>query len=153
MNIATKYFSKLALLIILMSSFQGYSILENENGHSPEQGNQIDTKEEIGDYIKHHLKDAHDFHLFSYQIFDLCFVFLFPYMLSNICYQIFSIKKNQGTDSCLALLRVPIDRLTHTVRINARHHLSMTYHTSFINVTSSSCGRRTSGARQKRQGS
>ena len=94
-----------------------------------------------------------DFHLFSYQIFDLCFVFLFPYMLSNICYQIFSIKKNQGTDSCLALLRVPIDRLTHTVRINARHHLSMTYHTSFINVTSSSCGRRTSGARQKRQGS
>ncbi|WP_299430923.1 F0F1 ATP synthase subunit A [uncultured Maribacter sp.] len=67
MNIASKYFSKLALLIILMSSFQGFSISEEEkDNHSKEIGGQVDTKEEINDYIAHHLKDAHDFHLFSY---------------------------------------------------------------------------------------
>ncbi len=67
MNIASKYFSKLALLIILMSSFQGFSISGDEKeGHSTEDGGKVNTKEEISDYIAHHLKDSHDFHLFSY---------------------------------------------------------------------------------------
>tara|TARA_R110002033_G_scaffold169897_4_gene211477 strand:+ start:15250 stop:16431 length:1182 start_codon:yes stop_codon:yes gene_type:complete len=60
MNIASKYLSKVALLIILMSSFQGFSLSD------PEEGGQVDTKSEVDEYILHHIKDAHDFHLFSY---------------------------------------------------------------------------------------
>jgi len=32
---------------------------------STDQGNRINTKTEIEEYIQHHLKDSHDFHLFS----------------------------------------------------------------------------------------
>lgn len=60
MNIASKYISKVALLVILMSSFQGFSLSD------PEEGGQVDTKTEVDEYILHHIKDSHDFSLFSY---------------------------------------------------------------------------------------
>lgn len=67
MNIASKYISRVALLIILMSSFQGFSISSPEKeGHSEVKGGQVNTKVDINNYIAHHLKDSHDFHLFSY---------------------------------------------------------------------------------------
>ncbi len=37
-----------------------------KDGHSKDQGDRVDTKTEIEEYIQHHLKDSHDFHLFSY---------------------------------------------------------------------------------------
>ncbi len=67
MNIASKYLSRVALLIILLISFQGFSISNKEKEeHSTEKGEEINTKDGINDYIAHHLKDTHDFHLFSY---------------------------------------------------------------------------------------
>lgn len=60
MNIASKYISKVALLFILMSSFQGFSFSD------PEDDGPVDTKTEVDAYIQHHIKDSHDFHLFSY---------------------------------------------------------------------------------------
>ena len=60
MNIASKYICKVALLVVLMSSFQGFSLSD------PEEGGKIDTKTEVDEYIQHHLKDAHDFSFFSY---------------------------------------------------------------------------------------
>lgn len=42
----------------------------NESHHGSESheadGGRVNTSEEINEYIAHHLKDAHDFHLFSY---------------------------------------------------------------------------------------
>jgi len=50
-----------------MSSFQGFSISrDREEQHPAGKGGQVDTKEEISDYIAHHLKESHDFHLYSY---------------------------------------------------------------------------------------
>ncbi|QWX83679.1 F0F1 ATP synthase subunit A [Cellulophaga sp. HaHaR_3_176] len=67
MNIASKYISRVALLIILISSFQGFSMSDPEKeDHAEAVSGKINTKGDIDDYIKHHLKDSHDFHLFSY---------------------------------------------------------------------------------------
>ncbi len=60
MNIASKYLSKVILSVVLTSSFQGFSIAD------PEVAGEIDTKSEVDAYILHHIKDAHDFHLFSF---------------------------------------------------------------------------------------
>jgi F-type H+-transporting ATPase subunit a len=60
MNIASKYSSKVALLVILMCSLQGFSLSD------PKDDGPVDTKSEVDAYIQHHLKDSHDFHLFSY---------------------------------------------------------------------------------------
>ena len=60
MNIASKYSSKVALLVILMCSLQGFSLSD------PEDDGPVDTKSEVDAYILHHIKDSHDFHLFSY---------------------------------------------------------------------------------------
>lgn len=59
-----KKFSKtlktVALLYILCFSINGFAY-SDEN-----QDPAVDTKEEVDAYILHHIKDAHDFHLFSY---------------------------------------------------------------------------------------
>ncbi len=60
MKIVSKYFSNIALLFILLTSFNGYSTSE------PAQEGQVSGQEEVSEYILHHIKDAHDFHLFSY---------------------------------------------------------------------------------------
>ena len=67
MNIASKYLSRVALLTFLMISFQGFSLSDKENeGHGKSEGGEVNTKEGIVEFIGHHLKDSHDFHLFSY---------------------------------------------------------------------------------------
>ena len=60
MKIVSKYFSNIALLFILLTSFNGYSTSE------PAQEGQVSGQEEVSEYILHHIKDAHEFHLFSY---------------------------------------------------------------------------------------
>ncbi|WP_231563994.1 F0F1 ATP synthase subunit A [Zobellia amurskyensis] len=50
----------LVLLCTLCISLQGFAISEGGD-----QG-AVDTKDEVDAYILHHIKDAHDFHLFSY---------------------------------------------------------------------------------------
>jgi F-type H+-transporting ATPase subunit a len=60
MNKTSKYSSKVALFVILMFTFQGFSFSD------PEDGGPVNSKSEVDEYILHHIKDAHDFHLFSY---------------------------------------------------------------------------------------
>lgn len=60
MKIVSKYFSNIALLFILLTTFNGYSNSE------PTEEEQVNGQEEVSEYILHHIKDAHDFHLFSY---------------------------------------------------------------------------------------
>nr|WP_245799918.1 F0F1 ATP synthase subunit A [Zobellia uliginosa] len=50
----------LVLLCTLCISLQGFAFSEGGD-----QG-AVDTKDEVDAYIQHHIKDAHDFHLFSY---------------------------------------------------------------------------------------
>lgn len=51
------------LLVALSTSFNSFA---NEPEHHVEKTNHYSSKEEIDEYIQHHLKDAHDFHLFTY---------------------------------------------------------------------------------------
>jgi F-type H+-transporting ATPase subunit a len=60
MKIFQQSFKFLAIASVLF--FSTASFAEN----SPEDGGQIDTKEEVEAYIQHHIQDAHDFNLFSY---------------------------------------------------------------------------------------
>jgi F-type H+-transporting ATPase subunit a len=60
MKIVSKYLSNIALLFILLTAFNGYSNSE------PSKEVQVNVEEEFSAYIQHHIKDAHDFHLFSY---------------------------------------------------------------------------------------
>ncbi len=48
-----------ALFIFLV---QASLFAKSDEGHE----GAVDTKDEVGEYILHHIKDAHDFHLFSY---------------------------------------------------------------------------------------
>lgn len=59
-NKATRYLNFIAFLVIAFTTFNAYSFTD------PQEGGRVDTKEEIEAYILHHIKDAHDFNLFSY---------------------------------------------------------------------------------------
>ncbi|CAM4101346.1 F0F1 ATP synthase subunit A [Zobellia nedashkovskayae] len=60
MKEVSKMIRTLVLLCTLCISLQGFAISEGGD-----QG-AVDTKDEVDAYIQHHIKDAHDFHLFSY---------------------------------------------------------------------------------------
>ena len=60
MVVATKSIKFIAVLFLTLTSFMAYA------GEGEKHGGNVDTKEEIEDYIEHHLADAHDFHLYSY---------------------------------------------------------------------------------------
>jgi F-type H+-transporting ATPase subunit a len=48
-------------LIILCFSLQSFALSDTDK-----QEGAVNTKEEVNEYILHHIKDSHDFHLFSY---------------------------------------------------------------------------------------
>ena len=60
MRKASKYISRLSFLFILLMTSAGYA------SSDPEDGGRVNTKDEVNEYIRHHLKDAHDLHFFSY---------------------------------------------------------------------------------------
>jgi F-type H+-transporting ATPase subunit a len=60
MMVATKSIKFIAVLVLTLTSF----IAVAKEGKK--DGGNVDTKEEIQDYIEHHLADSHDFSLFSY---------------------------------------------------------------------------------------
>lgn len=64
MMVATKPIKFIAVLVLTLTSFVAFASEGNKGG-----GN-IDTKEEIDQYIEHHLADSHDFSLFSYTASD-----------------------------------------------------------------------------------
>lgn len=53
-------FKTLIQLLILCFSMQSFAFSDTE------QEGAVSTKEQVDEYILHHLKDSHDFHLFSY---------------------------------------------------------------------------------------
>lgn len=63
MMVAKRTINVLAFLVLLFSSFT----INATDTKSPQQdGGEVDTPEEIKGYIEHHLKDAHDYHFYSY---------------------------------------------------------------------------------------
>lgn len=63
MRIAQNSIKLLGLLFFTLSAFSIHA--ENaQSGDTPES--QVNSQSEIDDYIAHHIKDAHGFHLFSY---------------------------------------------------------------------------------------
>jgi len=60
MNKVLKTLKTTALLFLLCFSLQGFA--SSDKNQNPA----VDTKDEVDAYILHHIKDAHDFHLFSY---------------------------------------------------------------------------------------
>ncbi|QLG45207.1 F0F1 ATP synthase subunit A [Costertonia aggregata] len=61
MKKATTYLRTLVTLVFLFGSYAGFGKTEPTQEEGPVNG-----KEEVDAYIKHHIKDSHDFHLFSY---------------------------------------------------------------------------------------
>ena len=57
-----KFFTVLALVFTSFGVFASGDYKQTSNS----DGGKVNTKEEIKDYIKHHLADSHDFSLFSY---------------------------------------------------------------------------------------
>ncbi|UII22034.1 F0F1 ATP synthase subunit A [Fulvivirga ligni] len=55
----------LTLLVMLFASSFAFGSNNEEAGHSTESGGAVDTKEEITEYIHHHLRDSHDFTFFT----------------------------------------------------------------------------------------
>ncbi|CAM1349862.1 MULTISPECIES: F0F1 ATP synthase subunit A [Tenacibaculum] len=65
MMIAKKSIKFLTVLALVFTSF-GVFAGGGDKKSSENDGGKVDTKEEIKNYIKHHLADSHDFSLFSY---------------------------------------------------------------------------------------
>lgn len=66
MKIAQKTIKILTIAVILLITTTGFASISDEKNQKHEGGGEINTQEEVTDYIKHHLKDSHDFSLFSY---------------------------------------------------------------------------------------
>ncbi|AJR02848.1 F0F1 ATP synthase subunit A [Siansivirga zeaxanthinifaciens] len=65
MVVLKKSIKFVAVLVLMMTSF---SVFANNLQHETEahsEGNKVDSPEEITEYIQHHLKDSHDFHLYT----------------------------------------------------------------------------------------
>ncbi len=62
MMVAKKSIKFVAVLVLVLISFKSFAA-GDVNQHP--EGDLVDSPKEIKEYIKHHLKDSHDFHLFS----------------------------------------------------------------------------------------
>ena len=63
MNITKKAFQILATLCL---TFFTATTFASDSDTPSQDGGQVNTKEEVNEYILHHIKDSHDFSLFSY---------------------------------------------------------------------------------------
>ena len=66
MRIAQKSIKFLTIVAIALFSISGYAIDSDKNQDPQKDGGQVNTKTEVEEYILHHIKDSHDFSLFSY---------------------------------------------------------------------------------------
>lgn len=62
MKIANKPIKSYLLIVLALTTFFGYA----SDPVKSQDGGIVDTEQEVKDYILHHLKESHDFHLFSY---------------------------------------------------------------------------------------
>ena len=72
MKVASKSITFFTLLLVLLTSVNAFAkpVLSAaevaDTSKDGQKGDPVNTEKEIEEYIQHHLKDSHDFHLFSY---------------------------------------------------------------------------------------
>jgi F-type H+-transporting ATPase subunit a len=66
MKIAQKTIKFLIIAMLAFFTASSFAIDTDKKQDSSSDGGRINTKKEINDYIKHHIKDSHDFSLLSY---------------------------------------------------------------------------------------
>ncbi len=66
MKIAQKTIKFLLIAAITFFSTVGFASESDKKQDNQNDGGRVNTKEEVDAYIKHHVKDSHDFSLFSY---------------------------------------------------------------------------------------
>lgn len=66
MKIAQKIIKFFTIAVIAVITSTTFALETGKKSHSENDGGQVNTQEEVTDYIKHHLKDSHDFTFFSY---------------------------------------------------------------------------------------
>lgn len=64
MNVAKQSFKFFLLISLVFTSAFAFAKTSVDNVNN--DGGQISSKDAVNDYIAHHIKDSHDFHLFSY---------------------------------------------------------------------------------------
>lgn len=63
MKVVSKTITSLSLILLIsLSAFAKADQKDTQN----KQGDPVNTPDEISEYIEHHVKDSHDFHMFSY---------------------------------------------------------------------------------------
>lgn len=67
MKITYKSTKILTLFLATLFSLSSFALATDEQHDHQEDDGLVNTKEEINEYIQHHLKDSHDFHLFTYR--------------------------------------------------------------------------------------
>tara|TARA_R110002049_G_scaffold112989_1_gene262980 strand:- start:4198 stop:5331 length:1134 start_codon:yes stop_codon:yes gene_type:complete len=66
MKIAQKIIKYLTIAVIAVITSTTFASEADKKDHSQKDGGQVNTQAEVTAYIKHHLKDSHDFTFFSY---------------------------------------------------------------------------------------
>ena len=66
MKIAQKTIKFLTMVVIIFITTTSFALETEKKNHDQKDGGEVNTQEEVTAYIKHHLKDSHDFTFFSY---------------------------------------------------------------------------------------
>lgn len=66
MKIATKTIQFLTVIAITLISINGFASGTEKKHDNQNDGGRVNTKQEVEEYILHHIKDSHDFSLYSY---------------------------------------------------------------------------------------
>ena len=66
MKIAQKTIKFFLLFVLALFSAANFAAISEKKQDNQNDGGRVKTKEEVEAYILHHIKDSHDFSLFSY---------------------------------------------------------------------------------------
>ena len=66
MKIAQKSIKFILLVVVALFTSVNFAAISEKNQDNQNDGGRVNTKEEVEAYILHHIKDSHDFSLFSY---------------------------------------------------------------------------------------
>ncbi|MDP5093974.1 MAG: F0F1 ATP synthase subunit A [Polaribacter sp.] len=66
MKIAQKSIKFILIVALALFTSVNYAVISDQNHGNQNDGGRVNTKEEVEAYILHHIKDSHDFSLFSY---------------------------------------------------------------------------------------
>lgn len=66
MKIAKKTIHFLTIAVLCLATTSIFASGSDKKQHNQKDGGEVNTQEEVKAYIEHHLKDSHDFSLFSY---------------------------------------------------------------------------------------